>query len=79
MTIVFDPGSSGASKLHETVPEAAPDLPPEVDHVTETTPTLSEAVPEMRMLEDDVNTVLVDGLTIFRVGGTLSASTVRVT
>ena len=47
MVTVLVPTSSGTVADHADVPEAVPELPVEVVHLTAETPTLSEAVPLM--------------------------------
>lgn len=48
MTTVFDPRINGMGPaVHRVVPDATPEAPRDVDHVTCRTPTLSDAVPEI--------------------------------
>ena len=70
---VLLPTSSGmAAAVQPVVPVAVPEAPPDVDHFTETTPTLSAAVPLHVMTAADVATMVNAGDVIFSEGGTVS-------
>jgi hypothetical protein len=60
------------------VPDATPELPLDVLQVTETTPTLSEAVPETLMEDEYAETMVEPGDTIVSDGGTVSVPPVGV-
>jgi len=68
----FVPTSTGACRLQYAVPDAVPEAPVEVVHVTAVTPTLSFAVPLTAMLVEDVETIVEAGETMRSVGGVVS-------
>ena len=71
VTVVF-PINSGTAADQLAVPDAMPELPLDVLQATETTPTLSEAVPAI-VIEDLYTETMVDpGDTILSDGGTVS-------
>ena len=73
IVIRFDPTSSGIGDVVQfVVPPALPEPPVELVHVTDATPTLSEAVPENTMLVDELYTFVLAGEMIVRVGGVVS-------
>jgi hypothetical protein len=73
MTVVR-PGGSGTAAFHCEVPVAVP-LPPEfVDQATDATPTLSVAVPEIRIEARDVEADVPAGEAMLRDGAVLSGA-----
>jgi len=72
MVTTLVPISSGACADQLIVPEAAPEGPVEVDHVTAVTPTLSLAVPVIEIVCPDVDTMVEPGDTTTSVGGVVS-------
>ena len=71
---VLLPTSKGMpAAVQAAVPLAVPEAPPDVDHFTDTTPTLSAAVPMHVMAAADVETMVNAGDVIFSEGGTVSA------
>jgi hypothetical protein len=66
------PTSSGTFADQAVVPEAVPESPFEVLHFTADTPTLSLAVPEIRMDVEEVEAIVVPGETMLRDGGVVS-------
>jgi len=70
---VFVPTSRGIGGVFQVVvPVAMPDPPVELVHVTEATPTLSDAVPEKTMVAEDATTLVLAGDRMARVGGVVS-------
>lgn len=69
MVTAFEPTSSGIVADQLVVPEAAPDCPVLVAHVTEATPTLSLEVPEKVIDDAEVETEVEDGDRIVSAGG----------
>jgi len=69
----FDPDASGIEALQEVVPDAVP-LPAVAPfvHVTDVTPTLSEAVPLIASGVADVEKVAPGGVVIDTAGGVVS-------
>ncbi len=73
MVTVFVPMSSGMlAAVHVSVPVAVPEAPVEVDHTTELTPTLSEAMPWKVMLLAVVETMVDAGFVMVSEGGVVS-------
>jgi hypothetical protein len=72
MVITLLPTSSGTLADHFVVPEAVPESPVEVVHVTAATPTLSLAVPLTAMEAADVATIVNPGETMLSDGGVVS-------
>jgi hypothetical protein len=58
--------------LHAAVPDAVPDEPVLVDHVTDVTPTLSLAEPLKEIEAAEVPTVVEEGELMVSVGGVVS-------
>jgi hypothetical protein len=73
IVIVFVPTSRGIGGVFQVVvPVAVPEPPVELVHVTEVTPTLSDAVPEKTMVAEDATTLVLAGERMARVGGVVS-------
>lgn len=72
MVTTLFPSSKGTTADHVVVPVAAPEAPLEVDHATEVTPTLSEAVPETLIESEYVSTIVDPGDVIVSDGGVSS-------
>ena len=72
MVTALVPTRSGTLADHLLVPAAVPEYPFEVVHCTDTTPTLSLAVPLTAIEAEDVATIVNPGETIFRDGGVVS-------
>src|SRR5690349_6488788 len=70
--MVFVPISRGICAVHWVVPEATPEAPNAVDHLTDATPTLSVAVPPIASVARVVEKLVLDGDAIARVGGVVS-------
>ena len=68
----FVPTRSGTCAVHAAVPDATPEKPREVDHWTEVTPTLSEAVPLMGRDVADVDRIVTPGERMVSDGGVVS-------
>jgi hypothetical protein len=75
--VVF-PISSGITADQLVVPDATPDLPLEVLQPTDTTPTLSDALPETVMLDEYTETMVEPGDTMVSEGGVMSPPPVGV-
>ncbi len=73
--MVLVPTRRGTSPVFQfVVPDATPDRLNEVDQVTCVGPTLSEAVPRIRMVAAVVETLVDAGEVIFNEGRTLSVA-----
>lgn len=73
IVIVFVPISKGIGGVFQVVvPVAMPEPPVELLHVTEATPTLSDAVPEKTMVAEEAATLVPDGDRIARLGAVVS-------
>ena len=68
------PISSGTSAAQAVVPEALPESPFEVFHFTAVIPTLSLAVPEIRMDAEEVEEIVAPGERILSDGGVVSTA-----
>ena len=71
--MAFEPVNRGTAALQAAVPVAVPEPPKLLAQVIRWTPTLSLAVPLMRMDASAVETVAAPGEVIARVGGVVSA------
>jgi hypothetical protein len=71
--ITLVPVSSGTVAFQALVPLAIPESPVELAHLTEVTPTLSEAVPLKTRLDAVVETIVDPGEPIVNDGGVVSA------
>lgn len=74
MVTTLVPTSSGIGALHFVVPLASPESPVELAHLTETTATLSLAVPLTTTLAAAVERIVEPGDTIPSEGGLVSAA-----
>ena len=70
--MAFEPVKRGTVTLHAVVPAAVPEPPKLLVQVIRWTPTLSLAVPPMRMDASAVETVVAPGEVIASVGGVVS-------
>lgn len=73
MTTVL-PTNSGTLADQAVVPEAIPESPFEVLHFTAVTPTLSLAVPAIRMDAEVVEVIVAPGVVILSDGGVVSTA-----
>lgn len=67
--MVFEPVIRGIVALHEVVPEAVPEAPKFVDQVTDRRPAPLLAVPDTVTEAEEVDKVVVEGVTIVSEGG----------
>ena len=73
MVTVLLPTSSGMlAAVHIRVPVAVPEAPVDVDHATELTPTLSEAIPWKVIVPALVETMVDAGFVMVSEGGVVS-------
>ena len=72
MVTTLVPVNKGTVALHEVVPDAVPESPPDVVHLTLATATLSAAVPPNARLDAVVETIVEPGVVICSVGGAVS-------
>ncbi len=72
--MVFVPTSKGTEADQEVVPPAVPEPPVDVAHPTDTTPTLSPAVPLIEIVAALVETIEEPGEIMLTVGGTVSVA-----
>jgi hypothetical protein len=72
MVIVFDPTSNGTLAVQFVVPAAIPEAPNVVAQVTDCTPMLSDAVPDIVIEDAVVDTLDEDGDAIVREGAVVS-------
>ena len=69
VTVLLPTSNGMFGAVQVSVPVAVPEAPPEVDQVTEETPTLSDARPWNVMLAAVVDTMVDPGLVIRSEGG----------